>query len=161
MGGDVGVDDFHPGCGSMKNRVIFFAESPAPEVLSGNSRGHLSANFSGVEFGNKVSDFERVRVSARIVSRPVPQARRASCRHPARDRRRDRALLFEGGVATNRRRPFTIERIRIFGQKSELLPMPGGRLKTFLERLILDASRRSLTSSLRMDSFLVAHMRKV
>jgi ubiquinone/menaquinone biosynthesis C-methylase UbiE len=56
---------------------------------------------------------------------------------------------------------FKVESVRIFGQKNELLPIPGGRLKSSLERLIPDGIGRTMTNSLRMGSFLVAHMRKI
>ena len=55
---------------------------------------------------------------------------------------------------------FQIESIRIYGQKAEILPLPAGRLKQMLDRLIPDAFGRLLTNRLRLGSFLVANMRR-
>lgn len=56
---------------------------------------------------------------------------------------------------------FSVESVRIFGLKAEVLPLPHGRVKSALEALIPDAAARLLTNRLRMGSFLVALMRKV
>ena len=56
---------------------------------------------------------------------------------------------------------FSVETIRIFGQKSEILPIPRGGLKSFLEDVMPDRVGRAMTNTLRMGSFLVAHMRKI
>lgn len=55
---------------------------------------------------------------------------------------------------------FDVEWIRIYGLKTELLPLPQGRLKRFLEKLIPDPLARFLTHHCRLGSFLVAEMRK-
>jgi ubiquinone/menaquinone biosynthesis C-methylase UbiE len=55
---------------------------------------------------------------------------------------------------------FEIESIRIYGQKAEILPLPAGRLKQMLDRLIPDAVGRLLTNRFRLGSFLVANMRR-
>lgn len=54
---------------------------------------------------------------------------------------------------------FKIERIRIYGLKVEVLPLPAGRMKTALENAIPDALARAWTHGLRQGSFLVAEMR--
>jgi ubiquinone/menaquinone biosynthesis C-methylase UbiE len=55
---------------------------------------------------------------------------------------------------------FAVESTRIYGLKGEILPMPYGRLKRFLEDLIPEGVARVMTNYLGMGSFLVAHMRK-
>jgi SAM-dependent methyltransferase len=55
---------------------------------------------------------------------------------------------------------FDVTQIRIYGLKPEILPLPHGRVKSFVERLIPDGLARFLTNRLRMGSFLVADMRK-
>jgi len=55
---------------------------------------------------------------------------------------------------------FEVTAIRIYGLKPEILPLPHGRVKSALERLIPDALARLFTNRLRMGSFLVAEMRK-
>jgi ubiquinone/menaquinone biosynthesis C-methylase UbiE len=56
---------------------------------------------------------------------------------------------------------FTLERVEIFGQKAGILPLPAGRLKSLLEKLVPDLCARVMTNALRMGSFLVVHMRKL
>jgi ubiquinone/menaquinone biosynthesis C-methylase UbiE len=56
---------------------------------------------------------------------------------------------------------FSVEWIQIFGLKAEVIPLPHGRIKRFLERIIPDGLTRLFTNRLRMGSFLVAHMRKI
>jgi SAM-dependent methyltransferase len=51
--------------------------------------------------------------------------------------------------------------IRVYGLKVEVLPIPHGRLKSLLERLIPDSVGRLLTNRLRLGTFLVAEMRKL
>jgi ubiquinone/menaquinone biosynthesis C-methylase UbiE len=53
---------------------------------------------------------------------------------------------------------FDIESIRIYGLKAEILPLPPGKLKRLLERVIPDALGRLLTNHFRLGSFLVAEM---
>jgi ubiquinone/menaquinone biosynthesis C-methylase UbiE len=55
---------------------------------------------------------------------------------------------------------FDVEKVRIYGLKIEVLPMPHGRLKDTLERLIPNAVGRLLTNHFRLGTFLVAEMRK-
>lgn len=56
---------------------------------------------------------------------------------------------------------FNIEATRIYGLKTELIPLPHGWLKSRLEAAVPDALGRLMLSRLRMGSFLVADMRKV
>ncbi|HUN98428.1 MAG TPA: class I SAM-dependent methyltransferase [Bradyrhizobium sp.] len=56
---------------------------------------------------------------------------------------------------------FAVESARIFGQKAEIVPIPGGRLKRLLERVIPDRLARLMTNTLQMGSFLVVNMRKL
>lgn len=55
---------------------------------------------------------------------------------------------------------FTVEAIRIFGLKSDVVPLPHGRLKDALIAVIPDTAARFLGRHLRMGSLLVATMRK-
>ena len=56
---------------------------------------------------------------------------------------------------------FAVDSVRIFGLKTEILPMPGSRVKTFFEGCIPNTIARGMTNTLRMGSFLVAEMRKL
>jgi len=56
---------------------------------------------------------------------------------------------------------FAVERVQVFGQKAEIVPIPGGRLKSALESLVPDGLARVMTNALHMGSFLVAQMRKI
>jgi ubiquinone/menaquinone biosynthesis C-methylase UbiE len=56
---------------------------------------------------------------------------------------------------------FHNERIRIYGLKSELLPIPAGRVKAILERIVPDAISRFFTNRMRLGTFLVAEMRRI
>jgi len=55
---------------------------------------------------------------------------------------------------------FVVERIRIVGQKTEALPLPAGRFKTFATEHVPSRLTRAFTNDLRMGSFLVADMRR-
>lgn len=55
---------------------------------------------------------------------------------------------------------FEQERVRILGQKAELLPIPGGRFKDAILRAFPDSLARLLANRLRMGSFLVSELRK-
>ncbi|HMQ04075.1 MAG TPA: methyltransferase domain-containing protein [Pyrinomonadaceae bacterium] len=55
---------------------------------------------------------------------------------------------------------FTIEDIRILGSKTELVPLPGGRLKNAVLGLIPDAVGRFFTNRCRLGTFLVSTFRK-
>jgi SAM-dependent methyltransferase len=64
----------------------------------------------------------------------------------------------EWRVAT--RNLFVLDSMQIYGLKSDVVPLPHGRLKQFVMDLIPDSFARFLTRHLRMGSLLVAHMRK-
>jgi SAM-dependent methyltransferase len=55
---------------------------------------------------------------------------------------------------------FTVEDTRIYGSKSELLPMPSGRVKDLLRACIPDAGARFVTNRCRAGMFLVTNLRK-
>lgn len=55
---------------------------------------------------------------------------------------------------------FKVEWVKIFGSKAEIVPIPGGTLKTTIMKLIPNALSRFLTNQCRMGSFLVAKMQK-
>jgi SAM-dependent methyltransferase len=55
---------------------------------------------------------------------------------------------------------FTIDSMQIYGLKSDVVPLPHGRLKQMAMALLPDSLARFMTSRLRMGSLLVAHMRK-
>jgi ubiquinone/menaquinone biosynthesis C-methylase UbiE len=55
---------------------------------------------------------------------------------------------------------FSVEAVRIYGLKAELIPLPRGRIKSAVERLVPNAAARLLTNRLRLGSLLVADMRK-
>ena len=57
-------------------------------------------------------------------------------------------------------RLFEVKSAQIYGLKSEVVPLPHGRVKQFLEELVPDKIARYLTHDLRGGSFLIAHMRK-
>jgi hypothetical protein len=57
-------------------------------------------------------------------------------------------------------RLFEVASIRIYGLKSDILPLPHSRLKGAVMRMLPDAAARVLTSRLRMGSLFVAQMRK-
>ena len=56
---------------------------------------------------------------------------------------------------------FQIESMQIYGLKSDIVPLPHGRFKQFLEDLVPDRFASFLTQRFRGGSFLVAHMRKM
>lgn len=55
---------------------------------------------------------------------------------------------------------FTVENVKIMGSKTELVPLPGGRLKDAVLGLIPDAAGRLFTNNLRLGTFLVSTFRK-
>lgn len=57
-------------------------------------------------------------------------------------------------------RGFLLESKRIMGQKSELLPLPAGRFKEFLTRVIPNTVARFFTNTCRQGSFLITMLRK-
>jgi SAM-dependent methyltransferase len=58
------------------------------------------------------------------------------------------------------RRWFVLDHIMVFGSKAELIPLPGGRVKERLLRLIPNGIGRFLTNRLRFGSFLVSTVTK-
>jgi ubiquinone/menaquinone biosynthesis C-methylase UbiE len=60
-------------------------------------------------------------------------------------------------VASN----FYVEEIRIYGSKAEILPLPGGRLKTGILRIVPNRASRFLTNRLRLGGFLVSRLARV
>jgi SAM-dependent methyltransferase len=54
----------------------------------------------------------------------------------------------------------TVESVELYGMKSDLVPLPHGRIKQAMMRVIPDTAARLLTRHLRMGSFLVATMTK-
>lgn len=55
---------------------------------------------------------------------------------------------------------FKVEWVKIYGSKAEVLPLPGGKLKTAIMNLIPNVFSRFLTNQCQMGSFLVARIRK-
>jgi ubiquinone/menaquinone biosynthesis C-methylase UbiE len=55
---------------------------------------------------------------------------------------------------------FAIEDVRIYGKKTELVPLPAGRVKDFLVGTIPNSCSRFLTNTCRWGSFLVTKLRK-
>jgi SAM-dependent methyltransferase len=55
---------------------------------------------------------------------------------------------------------FSVNDVRIYGSKSELLPLPSGRLKSTVQSLIPNSVGRLLTNSCRMGMFLVSTLEK-
>ncbi len=55
---------------------------------------------------------------------------------------------------------FEVEAIRIMGSKSELVPLPGGKVKSAILTAMPDAVGRFFTNSCKMGTFLVSTMKK-
>jgi SAM-dependent methyltransferase len=55
---------------------------------------------------------------------------------------------------------FAVDWIRVFGSKSELLPLPSGRLKQAMKSITPDVVARVFTNRLRLGMFLVSRLRK-
>jgi ubiquinone/menaquinone biosynthesis C-methylase UbiE len=55
---------------------------------------------------------------------------------------------------------FNIDSIQICGLKTDVIPLPHGRLKSLVESVVPDALARFFTNRLEFGSFLVAQMRK-
>lgn len=51
---------------------------------------------------------------------------------------------------------FRVDSVRVFGSKAELLPLPGGRMKQFLARMIPASLGRFFTNTCGLGSFLVS-----
>lgn len=62
-----------------------------------------------------------------------------------------------GGVTNG---VFNIDTIQICGLKTDMIPLPDGRLKSLAEAIVPDAMARLLTNRLGLGSFLVARMYK-
>jgi SAM-dependent methyltransferase len=56
---------------------------------------------------------------------------------------------------------FTVEDTRIYGSKSELLPLPSGKVKNILRSFIPDVGARVITNQCRMGMFLVSKLTNV
>jgi SAM-dependent methyltransferase len=56
---------------------------------------------------------------------------------------------------------FDVERVRIFGLKSEVIPLPAGSLKRMLEKAVPDTLTRFATNTMRLGTFLVADLCRV
>lgn len=56
---------------------------------------------------------------------------------------------------------FRVERVRIYGVKSEAIPLPPGRFKRLLERVVPDRVTRFATNRLKIGTFLVADMVRI
>lgn len=56
---------------------------------------------------------------------------------------------------------FSVEDTRIYGSKSELLPMPSGKVKDLLRSAIPDAGGRFITNQCKMGMFLVSTLKKL
>lgn len=55
---------------------------------------------------------------------------------------------------------FAVENVKVFGSKSELIPLPNGRTKELVKKLIPNSVARLLTNRCRLGMFLVSTMRK-
>lgn len=66
-----------------------------------------------------------------------------------------------GDFSTLLRNLFVIEKAWITGQKPDAIPLPNGRLKTYLLNHIPDAVTRFLTDRLRLGLFLIVRISKV
>ena len=55
---------------------------------------------------------------------------------------------------------FSVEDVKIYGSKSELLPLPSGKLKTALQSVIPNSFGRLLTNHCRMGMLLVSTLKK-
>jgi ubiquinone/menaquinone biosynthesis C-methylase UbiE len=53
-----------------------------------------------------------------------------------------------------------INKIEVKGSKSEVFPLPGGKIKSFLMKLMPNSVSSFMTNKLRMGSFLISHMEK-
>ena len=55
---------------------------------------------------------------------------------------------------------FKIDRFRIYGLKSDMVPLPAGRFKDWVQNMLPDTLTRTFTNTLGWGSFLTIHMRK-
>lgn len=56
---------------------------------------------------------------------------------------------------------FIVERAQITGHKSDVIPLPSGRLKSWIVRIIPNVFTRFLTDRLRFGSFLIVELRRI
>jgi SAM-dependent methyltransferase len=56
---------------------------------------------------------------------------------------------------------FNVERVRVYGVKSEVIPLPPSEIKRTLETIVPDAVTRFGTNTMGLGTFLVADMRRV
>ena len=55
---------------------------------------------------------------------------------------------------------FDVEKIQIYGQKSELFPLPSGGIKNFLMGVMPNGTSRFLTNQLKFGGFIVSTLKK-
>jgi ubiquinone/menaquinone biosynthesis C-methylase UbiE len=55
---------------------------------------------------------------------------------------------------------FAVEEVRVYGKKTELVPLPAGRVKDLLVGIVPNFASRFLTNKCRWGSFLVTRLRK-
>jgi hypothetical protein len=55
---------------------------------------------------------------------------------------------------------FRVERVLVYGSKSEVLPIPSGKLKSQILKLIPNSASRFLTNRMRFGQLLVSDLRK-
>ncbi len=56
---------------------------------------------------------------------------------------------------------FVVEDVMVTGQKSDAVPLPHGRLKSFLVQRIADRFTRFATDTLRLGTFLIVNMKRI
>lgn len=56
---------------------------------------------------------------------------------------------------------FVVENVMVTGQKSDAVPLPHGRLKSFLVQRIPDRFTRFATDTLRLGTFLIVNMKRI
>jgi SAM-dependent methyltransferase len=55
---------------------------------------------------------------------------------------------------------FEVKEITAFGPKTDIIPLPGGKLKTLVSKILPNSLNRFLSHNLRMGSFLVSVLKK-
>ncbi len=55
---------------------------------------------------------------------------------------------------------FRVDEIKIYGQKNEIIPLPGGKFKNTISKVIPDSIGRFITNRLKMGTFLVSYLTK-
>ena len=56
---------------------------------------------------------------------------------------------------------FVVENVKVTGQKSDAVPLPHGRLKSFLVQRVPDRVTRIATDALRLGTFLIVDMKRI